>query len=245
MRSNLEPASTNTDSVISRTIKVNTVSPGSAVAVAYENGRYIAHLGFGDLDLGNIYFPSGDFIENEAVLQVDNYSAGGPYIAAPYTYLLGNSKIEYSADVKSFEKEWSKFFSGQVSSSVNPYPRPNIDNYVKNYYGQVGVYKGILVRSHSVASTVIIRESTFVPPTASNDYVVLGGIFDPVTNEVWTLYGKGGFIVKAVIYSNTGLIYPISLTGTYSGTQANYHIAGSITRTGYSPFSFDTYVSPM
>lgn len=237
------------ESAIGNVIKPMTVNPGGSATVNFENGRYVAHLGFADVDFGNIYFPSGSFQDGEAVLSIDNNSVGGPYISVAYDVLIGPSNVSFGHDVELFKSAWSKYSSGIINPVTHePYTRPTLSSFVKDSYGTVGIYKGILVRSHTVPSTVIIRDPSFVPVTTtpSNADQTLGSVTDPNTGIYWTMYGRNGTITRVVRWdANQQPIYPYSATGTYTGSPTNFHVIGTITPTLGTSFSFNENISPL
>jgi hypothetical protein len=229
-----------------KTLKVNTLNPGQSAIVSFENGRYISHMGFGDIDFGTIYFKTGSFLDGEAVLGVDNNGIGGPYISKSYAFLVAPSSTDFVNDVQAFNAAFQNFINGTTNPVTNqPFSRPNPDNFIQNTYGTVGVFKGILVRSHSAASTVIIRDPAFVPTTpASSAEVPIGGIADP-NGGYWVMWGHDGIVSRVSKYVSPNYVYPFSFAATYTGTINDYHVVGNIKPTSTTTINFDTHVNPL
>lgn len=239
---------TDAEQTKSANLKVNVVNPGSSTVVFIENGRYVAHFSFGDVDFGNVYYQTGAYLDGQAVLAVDAHSAGGPYVTAPYSILIGTASTFYSNDVQNFNTTWNKFFGGIIDPATDaPYTRPKLSDFISNSYGSVGIFNGILVRSHSVASTVIVRDASFVPvpPSVPNGPVsAIGGVTDPTTGTYWFMWGHDGIISK--VTKNGSLSdFPFSFNGTYTGTPTNYHVIGTIRPTSTTSFNFSTDVTPL
>jgi hypothetical protein len=144
--------------------KINVVNPGGSNIVYIRNGRYYANIAGMEVDLGNVYFYTGPYLDGQAVVAVDNYCVGGPYISVTYSYLVGAPQIDFQTDVQKYSAAFNKFINGATDPSTGLlYQLPNPDSYIHSFYGEIGVFKGVLVRDHGVASTVVIKAASFVP----------------------------------------------------------------------------------
>lgn len=197
-------------------LKTNGVNPGSFTVIYLENDRYVAHFGFGDIDLGNIYFHSGSFVDGEAVASVGIGVGNGTYVSIPYPRLIGNVSVDYYKDLSKFNTAWDKYLQNKPDTTTHlPYSRPYADDYIHSLYGEMGVFKGIVVRSHSSLSTLIIRSADFVPvaPTAVLP-TLLGYIKNPITNELYDVAGYNGNITQVISPNNVRLE---NFSGSYTG----------------------------
>ncbi|MBK0377862.1 hypothetical protein [Mucilaginibacter segetis] len=190
--------SSGTDTSHVSNLRINDVDPGPSTIVYLENGRYVAHFGFGDVDLGNVFFHSGSYVDGEAVNSVGIGS--GPFVSIPYSYLEGTSSMNYFDDLSSFHTAWAHYINDDTDPTTNTtYTMPYIDDYINPSYGTVGIFKGVVVRDHGVASTLVIRDAdfnyiTYTPPRDMP--TILGRIEDPVTHALYDVAGHDGIITE-------------------------------------------------
>jgi hypothetical protein len=199
-----------------KTSVVNTVNPGGSTIVTFENGRYIAHFGFDDFDLGGVTFPSGPYVDGQAVSSVG--IGAGPYFSVSFTALVGQAKTNYYKDLSDFNKAWYNF----INSVINPdthmtYDRPTWD-IIQNSYNDIAIFKGIVVRDHSFPSTVVIKDASFVPVSfipAPAKPLLLGYVKDAATQQYYDVAGHDGVVTEVYKVVGTQETPVANFAGTY------------------------------